>query len=77
MADPKQAERSAKSTELVKTGEGSPDESKKEGWLSWIVGWVLMPSTVLGVIFGGGVLVGAHLHDSWYARTVEWVVNLF
>ena len=55
-------------------GEGEP---KKESRLSWVVGWVLVPSTVIGVIFGGGALFGAHLHDSWYTRLVVWVVELF
>lgn len=59
-------------------GEGEGEgEGKKESRLSWMVGWVLVPTVVIGTIFGGGVLVGAHLHDSWYTRLVVWIVELF
>ncbi len=76
MAAPKQAPQADKA--LVKAGEDADaDTPKREGWLSWIVGWILMPTAVVGVIFGAGVLLGAHMHDSWYARTVEWVVGIF
>jgi hypothetical protein len=45
--------------------------------LSWLVGWVLVPGLIIGIIFGGGALVGAHWHDSWLARAIVWVVALF
>jgi hypothetical protein len=45
--------------------------------LSWLVGWVLVPGVIIGVLFGGGVLVGAHFHDSWFVRAIVWVVELF
>ena len=45
--------------------------------LSWVVGWVMVPSVVIGVIFGSGVLVGVHMHDSWFTRLIVWVVELF
>ncbi len=47
------------------------------GRLSWLVGWVLVPSSIVGVLFGGGVLVGAHFAESWLARLVVWCVELF
>ncbi len=66
---------------VVRQAEGeTPEQGEatgKAGWLSWSVGWVLMPATVLGLIFGGGALVGAHFHDSWLARLVVWTVELF
>lgn len=52
-------------------------EQEGRGWLSWAVGWVLVPATILGLIWVGGVLVGVHLHDSWLSRLVVWVVGLF
>ena len=52
-------------------------EDKPTSRLSWVVGWVLVPATVIGVIFGGGALVGAHFHDSWFTRAIVWVVELF
>jgi len=54
----------------------APAESKA-GWLSWAVGWVLVPLTILGLIFGGGVLVGVHFHDSWLASLIMWFAGLF
>jgi hypothetical protein len=57
------------------TTEGEPEA--RRGWLSWVVGWILVPSVVLGVIFGGGVLLGVHNHDGWFSRTVVWIVDLF
>lgn len=45
--------------------------------LSWLAGWVLVPGIIIGLIFGGGALVGAHFHDSWLARAIVWVVELF
>ncbi len=52
-------------------------EDKPTSRLSWVGGWVLVPGTVIGVIFGGGALVGAHFHDSWFTRAIGWVVELF
>lgn len=45
--------------------------------LSWVAGWVLVPGAIIGLLFGGGALVGAHLPDSWITRLVVWVVELF
>ena len=53
------------------------DEEKKEGWLGWTLGWIVAPLSVLGAIFGGGVLLGAHYPDGWFARAVMWVAGLF
>ena len=66
---------------LVKNakGEVAPDqaEAAPTSRLSWIVGWVLVPATLLGLIFGGGVAVGVHLHDSWFTSMIVWIVELF
>jgi hypothetical protein len=45
--------------------------------LSWVAGWVLAPGVIIGVLFGGGALVGAHFSESWLARLIVWVVELF
>lgn len=47
------------------------------GKLAWILGWVVAPLSVLGAIYGGGVLLGAHRPDGWFARSVMWVAGLF
>ena len=58
--------------------EAAGDEPvKKESWLGWTLGWIVAPGAVLGAIFGGGVLLGAHSPDGWFARAVVWVVGLF
>jgi hypothetical protein len=54
-------------------GEAAP----KEGKLAWFVGWILVPGALLGGIWTGGVALGAHLPESWFARAVMWVAGLF
>jgi len=53
------------------------EPAKKEGWLGWTLGWIVAPLTVLGAIFGGGVLLGAHFPDGWFSRAIVWLVGLF
>lgn len=68
----------AENQALQKKQEGSPAEGEaKKGWLSWAVGWILVPGTIIGLIFGAGLMVGVHLHDSWYSRLVMWFAGLF
>ena len=69
----------AENKALQKKPEAAAEEGepKQRGWLSWAVGWVLVPGTVVGLIFGAGLMVGVHLHDSWFSRLVMWVVGLF
>jgi hypothetical protein len=47
------------------------------GWLSWVVGWVLVPAAVIGLIWGGGLLLGVHNHDGWFTRLVLWIASWF
>jgi hypothetical protein len=54
---------------------GEPEAPRSR--LSWVVGWVMVPGAIIGVLFGGGVLVGAHFHDSWIVRAIVWIVGLF
>ncbi len=62
--------------EKADVAESEQDDAPKSK-LSWIVGWVLVPGTVIGVIFGGGAMVGAHFHESWFTRMIVWTVELF
>jgi hypothetical protein len=70
----------SKSDELVKK-KSTPDKGAegeaKRSRASWLLGWVATPLFVIGLIFGAGVLVGAHLHESWFTRFVVWFVGLF
>ena len=61
----------------AEAAEGEGEGGRREGWLSWVVGWVLVPGTVIGVIFGGGVALGAHRPEGWFARSVMWIAGLF
>ena len=45
--------------------------------MGWTLGWIIAPLSVLGAIFGGGVLLGAHSPDNWFARAILWMVGLF
>jgi hypothetical protein len=73
-SEPKAIEK-RKPAEAAAPEGGEP--SSRRGWLSWVVGWLLVPGTVVGLIFGAGVLLGAHRHDGWYARTVVWLADVF
>lgn len=61
----------------IATTDAEAEPAKKEGWLGWTLGWVVAPLSVLGAIFGGGVLLGAHFPEGWFSRAVMWVVGLF
>lgn len=58
---------------IAKKAEG--EEPEKKGWLSWALGWVALPGAVLGGLFGGGVLVGANFHESWFTRAFVWIFS--
>lgn len=82
MTEPRTKATPAKATPAKATPPKADPSAPAEGQASWsrvkwLVGWVLVPGTILGVIFGGGALVGAHLHDSWLARAIVWIVALF
>jgi hypothetical protein len=77
-AKPASGKAAAKSAPAAGTAIAVPEgEAPKESKLGWILGWIVLPGTVIGGIFGGGVLLGAHNHDGWFARAVMWVVGLF
>jgi len=72
-----QSKASSQSVATEPAGKSAGEPAGKKRWLSWAVGWVLLPGTIIGVLFGGGVLVGVHFHDSWLARLIVWFVELF
>lgn len=61
----------------VAKGAEQADESKSSSRLGWLVGWVLLPGTVLFAIFAAGALLGAHYSESWFTRLILWFVGLF
>jgi len=69
---------STKGTIAKSKASKAPEESDGEsrrGWLSWAMGWVALPGAVIGGIFGGGMLVGANFHESWFTRMFVWVFS--
>lgn len=59
---------------LATTDEG---DGKKRSWKTWALGWVGIPGAIVGGLFGGGLLIGANFHDSWFTQTFVWVGELF
>ena len=75
MAQPKANDKGAPTS--GKEGEAKSQGHGREGWLRWVLGWVVAPGVVLGGIFGGGVFVGANHPDAGVVKAVLWVVGLF
>jgi hypothetical protein len=63
--------------ELAKRDDAEGEDGKRPGPLRWVLGWIVLPGSVVGAIFGAGALVGAHFHDSWFTRAIVWVGELF
>lgn len=63
--------------ELEKKEAPADEKAGGRSRLSWMLGWVALPGAVLGGLFGGGVLVGANFHDSWFSQAFVWVGELF
>lgn len=59
------------------TPEAGGEPPKSEGRLAWLVGWVLVPSVLVGGIFLGGAVLGAHRPEGWFARSVMWIASLW
>jgi hypothetical protein len=67
---------------IAAPGEGSkglakPEPAASKSWKRWVIGWVVLPGIVIGGIFGAGVMLGAHMPESWFTRAVVWLVDLF
>jgi hypothetical protein len=74
--DASKAPAKAAKKDLVKT-EGDEGEATPHGWKRWVFGWVVVPGSLVGALFAGGALVGAHMSESWFTRSIVWVVDLF
>lgn len=66
-----------KEDKAVAQSDDDGGQTQPRSRLSWLVGWVLVPGAIIGVLFGGGVAVGAHFHESWFTRMIVWVIELF
>ena len=53
--------------------EGESADGGGESKLRWVLGWIVGPGLVVGLLFGSGVLVGAHFHESWVTRFFVWI----
>ena len=61
-----------KELEKKEGAEGEEDEVR-EGRLRWLVGWLVLPGTVISSIFLAGVHVGANYPDMWLTRLIAWI----
>ncbi len=59
----------------LKTTDDEDEGKKRKGPVAWLLGWVALPGMVLGGIFGGGVLIGANFHESWFVRAFVWLFS--
>lgn len=62
---------------VVKVESEDAEDAGPRNWKRWALGWVVLPGSVVGVIWFGGVLIGAHFHDSWFTESIVWVADLF
>ena len=63
----------AKAGAIEKATKPAETEPGRKRWMSWVLGWVVLPGMVIGGIVGGGVLVGANFHDTWFTHAFVWV----
>lgn len=63
----------AESKQLEKTpdAEGEQEASGRRG--RWLLGWVVLPGTLLSALFLAGVHVGANYPDMWLSRLINWI----
>lgn len=45
--------------------------------LSWLLGWVIVPGLLFGLLMLAGVYVGANHPDSWVTRAILWIAGWF
>ena len=63
----------ADSKELQKKDEAETEEEAGGSRLRWLLGWVVIPGTLLGALFLAGVHVGANYPDMWLTRLIAWI----
>jgi hypothetical protein len=73
----KKAPKAKKDDKALEKVDDDSEEGGKRGWKRWVFGWVITPGSILGGIFLGGVLVGAHTSESWFTRAILWIGDLF
>jgi hypothetical protein len=59
--------------DLVKKKAPEGEEPKRQGMVRWVLGWVLVPAIVVGLIFGAGLHVGARHPEMWLSRFFLWI----
>jgi hypothetical protein len=63
----------AESKQLDKTPDGEAREEGGKSRIRWLVGWVVIPGTLLGALFLSGVHVGANHPQMWLSRLIAWI----
>jgi hypothetical protein len=62
------------SKDLTRKAKPEVDEAEGGGGrLRWLLGWVLIPGSLLAALFLSGVHVGARNPDMWLSRFVTWL----
>lgn len=59
----------------AKAGATAEPGRTKAGKLKWLIGWVLVPLSVVGALFLSGVHIGARHPQGWMARAVLWMFD--
>jgi hypothetical protein len=57
----------------MKANPAAEEADESSSRVGWLLGWVVAPGLILGVIFLGGVYVGANSEESWMTRAVMWL----
>ena len=51
---------------------GSDDEAGGRDRLRWVLGWIVLPGSLITLLFLSGVHVGARHPDMWMTRVMLW-----
>ena len=63
----------SKAMENEAEGRAEEAEAPRESKLRWMIGWVLIPGSLLFALFLAGVHVGANFPDMWLSRLIGWL----
>ncbi|NVB38432.1 hypothetical protein G6O69_11370 [Pseudenhygromyxa sp. WMMC2535] len=59
--------------ERVKKQQEAAEGKAREGKLRWLLGWVVIPGSILLALFLAGVHVGARDPEMWLSRLMLWL----
>lgn len=68
MADSKEPK-----AELAKKDDAETEEEGGGRRFRWLLGWVVIPGSLISALFLAGVHVGANHPDMWLSRLIAWI----